>query len=66
MTSLTPPTLAVDTHKHGLLFVFAAGILWSTVGLGIRMIKGPVQHLQTQYYQFWDAIDWRNDARNFA
>ena len=39
MTSLTPPTLAVDTHKHGLLFVFAAGILWSTVGLGIRMIE---------------------------
>ncbi|MBT3624577.1 MAG: DMT family transporter [Gammaproteobacteria bacterium] len=39
MTSLTPPTLAVDTHKHGLLFVFAAGVLWSTVGLGIRMIE---------------------------
>jgi hypothetical protein len=56
----------MDTRKHGLLFVFAAGILWSTVGLGIRMIEGPVQHLQTQYYQFWDAIDWRNDARNFA
>ena len=42
MTSLTPPTLAVDTHKHGLLFVFAAGILWSTVGLGIRMIEDAV------------------------
>ena len=42
MTSLTPPTLAVDTHKHGLLFVFAAGVLWSTVGLGIRMIKDAV------------------------
>ena len=39
MTSLTPPTLAVDTHKQGLLFVFAAGVLWSTVGLGIRMIE---------------------------
>ena len=39
MTYLSPPTLAVDTHKHGLLFVFAAGVLWSTVGLGIRMIE---------------------------
>ncbi len=26
-------------HKHGILFVFAAGVLWSTVGLGIRMIE---------------------------
>ena len=42
MTYLSPPTLAVDTHKHGLLFVFAAGILWSTVGLGIRMIEDAV------------------------
>ena len=42
MTSLTPPTLAVDTHKHGLLFVFTAGVLWSTVGLGIRMIEDAV------------------------
>ena len=42
MTSLTPLTLAVDTHKHGLLFVFAAGVLWSTVGLGIRMIEDAV------------------------
>jgi drug/metabolite transporter (DMT)-like permease len=32
----------VDTHKHGLLFVFAAGVLWSTVGLGIRMIEDAV------------------------
>ena len=42
MTYLSPPTLAVDTHKHGLLFVFAAGVLWSTVGLGIRMIEAAV------------------------
>ena len=26
-------------YKQGLLLVFMAGILWSTVGLGIRMIK---------------------------
>ena len=24
--------------RRGLLFVFMAGVLWSTVGLGIRMI----------------------------
>ena len=29
------------THNHhrGLFFVFAAGVLWSTVGLGIRLIE---------------------------
>ena len=26
-------------RKYGILFVFAAGVLWSTVGLGIRMIE---------------------------
>lgn len=32
--------LSVDrNHKRGLIFVFAAGVLWSTVGLGIRMIQ---------------------------
>jgi len=25
-------------HRRGLLFVFAAGVLWSTIGLGIRLI----------------------------
>lgn len=29
-------------HKHGLFFVFAAGVLWSTVGLGIRLIEDAV------------------------
>ena len=28
-----------DAKKYGLLFVFSAGVLWSTVGLGIRMIE---------------------------
>ena len=28
-----------DAKKYGLLCVFAAGVLWSTVGLGIRMIE---------------------------
>jgi drug/metabolite transporter, DME family len=27
------------SHTQGLLFVFAAGVLWSTVGLGIRLIE---------------------------
>ncbi|WP_408636275.1 DMT family transporter [Primorskyibacter aestuariivivens] len=31
-----------DTHKSGVLFVFAAGVLWSTVGLGIRLIDDAV------------------------
>lgn len=28
-----------QSHNRGLLFVFAAGVLWSTVGLGIRLIQ---------------------------
>jgi DME family drug/metabolite transporter len=42
MTSITPPSSNVDAHKYGVLFVFAAGVLWSTVGLGIRMIEDAV------------------------
>lgn len=33
---------SADAHKHGVLFVFAAGVLWSTVGLGIRLIEDAV------------------------
>lgn len=39
VSSLNPPA---DAHKYGVLFVFAAGVLWSTVGLGIRMIEDAV------------------------
>jgi drug/metabolite transporter (DMT)-like permease len=39
MTFIPSPT---DAHKYGLLFVFTAGVLWSTVGLGIRMIEDAV------------------------
>lgn len=39
--AINAPTNA-DAHKYGVLFVFAAGILWSTVGLGIRMIEDAV------------------------
>ena len=42
MNSKIEPSLAIDAHKNGLLFVFAAGVLWSTVGLGIRMIEDAV------------------------
>lgn len=42
MTHPTSPSLSPDNHKHGILFVFAAGVLWSTVGLGIRVIEDAV------------------------
>lgn len=42
MTSVTSPNSTADAHKYGVLFVFAAGVLWSTVGLGIRMIEDAV------------------------
>ncbi len=38
MTSLVPSSFDTDAHKYGVLLVFAAGVLWSTVGLGIRLI----------------------------
>ena len=42
MNSQANFSLAIDAHKYGLLFVFSAGVLWSTVGLGIRMIEDAV------------------------
>ena len=42
MTSISPPSSHADAHKYGVLFVFAAGVLWSTVGLGIRLIEDAV------------------------
>jgi drug/metabolite transporter, DME family len=42
MTSINPSSSNADAHKYGVLFVFAAGVLWSTVGLGIRMIEDAV------------------------
>lgn len=42
MTVVSTPSHNVDAHKYGVLFVFAAGVLWSTVGLGIRMIDDAV------------------------
>lgn len=39
ITSTAEISSASTAHKHGVLFVFAAGVLWSTVGLGIRLIE---------------------------
>ena len=42
MTQTDASTGTLGQHKYGVLFVFAAGILWSTVGLGIRLIEDAV------------------------
>jgi len=42
MSSHPPSTPQTDSHKYGVFFVFAAGVLWSTVGLGIRLIEDAV------------------------
>ncbi len=42
MTAVNPPASKAESHKHGVVFVFAAGVLWSTVGLGIRLIDEAV------------------------
>lgn len=42
MTETHHPPGVADTHRSGILLVFMAGVLWSTVGLGIRMIEDAV------------------------
>lgn len=42
MTAIAPTNSKADAHKYGVLFVFAAGVLWSTVGLSIRLIDDAV------------------------
>lgn len=39
MPSITANPDYQISHRRGLVFVFAAGVLWSTVGLGIRLIE---------------------------
>ncbi len=39
MSSITYSSAYNISHRRGLIFVFAAGVLWSTVGLGIRLIE---------------------------
>ena len=38
MSAVSPSNQTMLTPRYGVLFVFAAGVLWSTVGLGIRLI----------------------------
>ncbi len=40
--AMTSTSSIAFEHRHGVLFVFAAGVLWSTVGLGIRLIEDAV------------------------
>ncbi|MEL6376325.1 MAG: DMT family transporter [Pseudomonadota bacterium] len=42
MTDMSPSKVSRDIPRYGALFVFAAGVLWSTVGLGIRFIEDAV------------------------
>ncbi len=42
MTTIAPPKPTAEADKYGVLLVFAAGVLWSTVGLGIRLIEDAV------------------------
>lgn len=42
MTTKVNPAGAENGHTYGILFVFIAGVLWSTVGLGIRLIEEAV------------------------
>lgn len=56
MTSVAAPSYNSDAHKYGVLFVFAAGVLWSTVGLGIRMIEDAV---------VWQILLYRSISLSF-
>ena len=42
MSLAAPIYASSQSQKHGVLLVFAAGVLWSTVGLGIRLIEDAV------------------------
>ncbi|MEM7257151.1 MAG: EamA family transporter [Pseudomonadota bacterium] len=42
MATVNPPSTAIDSRGYSVLFVFMAGVLWSTVGLGIRLIEDAV------------------------
>ncbi|MGB0504645.1 MAG: DMT family transporter [Pikeienuella sp.] len=42
MTAATHISQTAEGRGYGVLFVFAAGVLWSTVGLGIRLIEDAV------------------------
>lgn len=42
MTETNAPAATLDGRRTGVLLVFMAGVLWSTVGLGIRLIEDAV------------------------
>jgi len=42
MTQLNQSSSITTAHKYGVLLVLCAGVLWSTVGLGIRLIEDAV------------------------
>ena len=59
-------------HRRGLMFVFAAGVLWSTVGLGIRLIE-DASVWQILFYRsisltllLYIVIRWRTGQDPFA
>ena len=59
-------------HRRGLMFVFAAGVLWSTVGLGIRLIE-DASVWQILFYRsisltllLYFVIRWRTGQDPFA
>ena len=39
MRLINRPSTITNERRYGVFFVFAAGVLWSTVGLGIRLIE---------------------------
>jgi len=41
-TDMKQTSATVGGHRHGVLFVLGAGVLWSTVGIGIRLIDDAV------------------------
>ena len=46
----------MDVHRYGVFFVFAEGILWSTVGLGICLIEEAV---------VWQILLYRSVSMSF-
>ena len=71
---ITPPIHPESTaqHRRGLMFVFGAGVLWSTVGLGIRLIEDATVW-QILFYRsisltllLYIVIRWRTGRDPFA
>ncbi|WP_135506231.1 DMT family transporter [Roseovarius aestuariivivens] len=68
MTAPPRPLIAVDAPRTGLLFVFAAGVLWSTVGIGIRLIEDAVVWQILLYRSLslsaflYVVLRWRSDV----